>query len=209
MTNVTLPRMNSRQKILNTLRKQNAATPVELAKALRLSPANIRHHLSRLLADGLVEVGGVRAEGVRGRPHKIYRLSRLALGDNLATLASGLLAQFVDDLESDGKSLALRRLAEQISPIRPLERSAHITRRLAQTIETLNRMHYQAHWEAHASGPRILLGQCPYAAIIASHPALCLLDKALLEMHLAQPVEQLTKLEQNERGLPVCLFASG
>ena len=208
MTNVTLPKTNSRQKILNALRKQTAATPVELAKALRLSPANMRHHLSRLLADGLVEVSGARTDGLRGRPHKVYRLSRLALGDNLPTLASGLLAQFVDALNGDAQSTSLRRLAEQISPTQPLERSAHITRRLAQTIETLNRMHYQAHWEAHASGPRILLGQCPYAAIIMSHPALCLLDKALLEMHLAQSVEQLTKLEQNERGLPVCLFAS-
>ncbi|MDX9991324.1 MAG: ArsR family transcriptional regulator [Anaerolineales bacterium] len=198
---------NSRQKILNYLCKQNAATPIELAKALRVTPANIRYHLARLVSDGLVEVSGLRTEAARGRPHKIYGLSRLALGDNLPALASALLAEFVDGLPEMAQAPVLGRLAEQISPTRPLQLPAHITRRLSAVVEILNQMRYQARWEAHADGPRLTLVQCPYATVIAAHPALCLLDKALLELHLSQPVEQLTKLERNERGQPVCLFA--
>lgn len=207
MTNVTMTATTSRQKILTYLHRQSAATATELARALRVTPADIRHHLSRLLADGLVEVGGLRREGQRGRPHKIYRLSRPALGDNLPALASSLMAEFFSPAPDEQGATALRRLAARIAPAPPAPPGQHITRRLAATVETLNRMHYQAHWEAHATGPRLILGQCPYAAIIADHPALCMMDKFLLEGHLSQSVEQLAKLERNERGLPVCLFA--
>lgn len=207
MTNVTMTATTSRQKILTYLHRQSAATATELARALRVTPADIRHHLSRLLADGLVEVGGLRREGQRGRPHKIYRLSRPAMGDNLPALASALMAEFFTSAPDEGQVAALHRLADGISPVLPLPPGSHITRRLAAAVEALNKMHYQAHWEAHAAGPRLIFGQCPYAAIIADHPALCLMDKFLLEGHLSQPVEQLAKLERNERGLPICVFA--
>jgi predicted ArsR family transcriptional regulator len=207
MTNVTMTATTSRQKILTYLHRQSAATATELARALRVTPADIRHHLSRLLADGLVEVGGLRRDGQRGRPHKIFRLSRPALGDSLPALASALMAEFFAAAPEEGRTAALRRLAGRISPAQPVPPGSHITRRLAATVEILNRMRYQAHWEAHAAGPRLILGQCPYAAIITDHPALCLMDKFFLEQHLSQPVEQLAKLEHNERGLPVCLFA--
>lgn len=207
MTNVTMSKPNSHQKILNYLRRQATATATELARALRVTPANIRHHLSRLLADGLVEVGGLRREGQRGRPHKIYHLSRLALGDNLPSLASAMMVELVDSLSGDDQQFILRRLAGRLGAVPALERTIPITRRLAVTVELLNQLRYQAHWEAHAGGPRLILGQCPYAAIIASHPVLCLMDKFLLEEHLSQTVQQLAKLERNERGLPICMFA--
>jgi predicted ArsR family transcriptional regulator len=202
-----MPKTTSRQKILNYLRKQAAATPIELAKALRSTPANIRHHLARLLADGLVEVGGRRMEAARGRPQVIYRLSRLTLGDNLSMLSSALLAEFVDGLPESQQNTLLESLAGQISAGQPVTAGMHITRRLAAAVEALNRMHYQAHWEAHATGPRLILAQCPYAAIIESHPVLCRMDKALLQGYLATPVEQIAKQEPTERGLPICVFS--
>jgi DeoR family transcriptional regulator, suf operon transcriptional repressor len=207
MTNVTMPKTNSRQKILNYLRRQMVATATEISKALRVTPANIRHHLSRLLLDGLVEVSGLRLEGARGRPHKIYSLSRLAIGDNLSALSSVLLAEFVDNLPVDEQAARLHRLVDGLFPNLPPERAGHITRRLAATVEALNLMRYHARWEAHAAGPRLILEQCPYATIIADHPALCSMDKLLIERTLSQRVEQLAKLERNERGVPVCLFA--
>lgn len=201
-----MPKTTSRQKILNYLRKQATATPIELAKALRTTPANMRHHLARLLSDGLVEEGGRRMEAARGRPQVVYRLSRLALGDNLSALSAALLAEFVEGLPESQQNVLLERLAGQMSAGQSAEAGTHITRRLAAAVEALNRMHYQAHWEAHATGPRLILAQCPYAAIIESHPALCRMDKTLLEGYLANPVEQLAKLEPTERGLPVCVF---
>ena len=206
MTNVTMPKATSRQKILNYLRKQTVATSTEISKALRVTPANIRHHLARLLSDGLVEASGLRREGARGRPHIIYSLSRLAIGDNLSALSSALLAEFVDSLPENERVVRLQRLVDGLLPNLQPERASPITRRLAVTVEALNQMRYRARWEAHAAGPRLILEQCPYAVIISEHPVLCLMDKFLLERNLSQQVEQLVKLERNERGVPVCLF---
>ena len=100
----------------------------------------------------------------------------------------------------------MKRLAERMMPDLP-PGPMPLIRRLAVVIEALNRMHYQAHWEAHAAGPRLILGRCPYAGLVEHHPDLCLMDKAMLESRLLTRVEQLAKLEHNERGLPFCLFA--
>ena len=202
-----MPKTTSRQKILTYLRKQAAATPIELAKALRSTPANIRHHLARLLADGLVEIGGRRMDAARGRPQVVYRLSRLTLGDNLAALSSALLTEFVQSLPESDQNALLDGLSRQLLIGQPATTGTHITRRLAAAVEALNRMHYQAHWEAHATGPRLILAQCPYAAIIESHPLLCRMDKSLLQGYLASPVEQVAKQELTERGLPICVFS--
>jgi hypothetical protein len=62
--------------------------------------------------------------------------------------------------------------------------------RLAAFVSELSRMNYQARWEAGAEGPRILFGQCPYAAILAGHPELCQMDRELIAAGTDQPVRQ-------------------
>ena len=122
-----------------------------------MTPANARHHLGILAADGRVEVISER-QGGRGRPEKVYRLAGTLAGDNLSVLADALLVEAGGkvDMEAVGKRIA----GESAIPGQPL------MRRLASTIDRLNTMHYQARWEAGPEGPRIILGRCPYAAII-------------------------------------------
>jgi predicted ArsR family transcriptional regulator len=193
--------MFARQKILAFLKKQNIATATEISAALRVTPANVRHHLSLLEADGLVEVASLRGQGQRGRPQKVYRLGNALLGDNLGSLADALLGQVSPEqaestLEALGRALAWT----------PLERSTPLMRRLALTVERLNAMRYHARWEAHITGPRIVLGHCPYAAVIEGHPELCRMDAVLLQTLLGVSVEQLAKLERTEMGNVYCIF---
>jgi predicted ArsR family transcriptional regulator len=70
----------------------------------------------------------------------------------------------------------------------------------------LNELQYQARWEASAWGPRLILGHCPYAAIVSDHPELCRMDAFLLETKIGKPVEQTGKLQINDTGLPFCTF---
>lgn len=196
-----LDSMFARQKILAFLKKQNTATATEIGAALRVTPANARHHLSLLAADGLVEAASLRGQGQRGRPQKVYRLGSAVLGDNLANLADALLGQVPpEQVESTLEALG-RALAGT-----PPERLTPLMRRLTLTVERLNAMRYHARWEAHRTGPRLVLGHCPYAAVIHSHPELCRMDAVLLQTNLGVTVEQLAKLEQTEMGNVYCIF---
>ncbi len=193
--------MFARQKILTFLKKQNIATAAEIAAALRMTPANARHHLSYLAADGLVEAASLRAQGQRGRPQKVYRLGKTVFGDNLTWLADALLGQIPPEqveltLEALGRALA-GHTAEPAAPL---------MRRLALTVERLNRLRYQARWDATPAGPRLVLGYCPYAAIIERRPELCRMDAVLLQTLLGMNVEQIAKLEQTEVGNIYCIF---
>ncbi|NOH03541.1 MAG: ArsR family transcriptional regulator [Chloroflexi bacterium] len=85
--------MTSRQKILTYLKKTRSASAREIARALKLSAPNVRHHLSILCSDGRVEPTSVRGGAKRGRPEKLYSLSQAALGDNLPALTLALLEE--------------------------------------------------------------------------------------------------------------------
>lgn len=193
--------MFARQKILAFLKKQNTATATDISAALRVTPADVRHHLAQLAADGLVEVASLRGAGRRGRPQKVYRLGSALLGDNLASLAEALLGQVPPEQAESTLQAVGRALAGT-----PAERSTPLMRRLAAAVERLNASNYHARWEAHASGPRLVLGHCPYAAIIARRPELCRVDAVMLQTLLGVNVEQLAKLEQTEMGNIYCIF---
>jgi predicted ArsR family transcriptional regulator len=79
-------------------------------------------------------------------------------------------------------------------------------RRLTLAVERLNELHYQARWEAGIDGARIILGHCPYAAIIAGFPELCRMDAFLLEQRSGTPVEQVARLHPSAKGYPFCVF---
>jgi predicted ArsR family transcriptional regulator len=118
-----------------------------------------------------------------------------------------LLDQVLTPLDPEQKAEFLRTLALRLGGEPTSAR--HITQRLAAAVRRLNDLEYQARWEAHALAPRVILGNCPYAAIIEGHPELCQMDAYLLENQLGQAVSQTAKLERNPQGLPVCVFALG
>lgn len=191
----------SRQRILTHLKKTRSASTREIARALKLSAPNVRHHLSMLCSDGRVEMTAVHNREGRGRPEKVYSLSEAALGDNLSALAQAILTV-------SGSTLSMEAVASLI-----LDESQFaglsMNRRLALIVEKLNEMHYQARWEAGPSGPRVLFGRCPYARVIEGHPEICTMDAALLQKTLARTVSALKKNETAVKGLCPFIFQIG
>jgi len=184
----------SRQKILEYLRKHRAASAGEIARVLRMTPANARRHLAILAADGRVEAVAAH-NGGRGRPEKAYHLSEALVGDNLAALTEALLAEAGPGVSMEAVG---RRLAGESIPSR-----LPLARRLAMAVERLNAMHYQARWEAGPLGPRVMLGHCPYAAIIQQRPQLCRMDGALLTALLDEAVQP---VKVDAAHAPPCIF---
>ena len=187
--------ITARHKILDHLKKNRAVSAREIARALKMSAPNVRHHLSVLVADGRAEMMSARKREGKGRPEKLYSLSRAALGDNLAALANALLTEAGLEVRME---VVGKLLAGQIGL--PSESNQLVSKRLTSTVEKLNDAHYMSRWEAGAEGPRLILGMCPYAAIIDKHPALCKMDAAMLSTLLGRTVEQRAKLS------PVCVF---
>lgn len=190
--------MTARQKVLAHLKKTRSASAREIARALKMSAPNVRHHLSVLRSDGRVEFTAVNNREGRGRPEKLYSLSQAALGDNLSVLVDALLNEEFD----------AEKIGSRISRSQGLNNFVNLvmTKRLALLVEKLTEMNYQSHWEAGAEGPRVVFGRCPYSKVIEKHPELCKMDAAMLEEFLGRPVSQLTKSESALHGLCPFIF---
>lgn len=193
----------ARQKVLSYFDKSRTASVREISRALKMSPATVRHHLRVLTSDGRLEMASVRGRDGRGRPEKVYSLPRAALGDNLSVLSDALLTEA-------GAGVQMEALAGHIARRFNVEANIAgqpLAKRLSLTVEKINQMNYHAHWEAGSEGPRILFGHCPYAAIIGKHPELCRMDEAMLKEWIGQPVRQIFKTGKD--GSSVCVFVMG
>ena len=186
----------ARQKVLAFLTKTRIASAREVSRALRMSTANVRHHLRVLVSDGRLDVSTLGTREGRGRPEKVYSLPRSVWGDNLSALVDGLLAEAGSKVRMD--ALAKRLVGESNFVGEP------VVKRLNMVVEKLNQMNYHARWEAGPEGPRVIFGHCPYAAVIEKHPELCTMDTVLLEKLMGQSAEQLTKI--GRAGSLSCVF---
>ena len=202
-----MPVTTARQKVLAYLKKNQSVSATQIGRALKMSAANVRHHLSVLASDGRIqEIGVVQKEG-RGRPTKLYRLSENLLGNNLALLSDRLLAEWLGNLSSSKREEALSALAKGlVNEIGQAESKIPVVKRLALVIEKFNEMNYQARWEAGAEGPNILFGHCPYAAIIEEHPELCRMDATLVGELMDTKARQLAKIGPELGGPANCTF---
>ena len=197
----------ARQKVLAYLRKNHPVSAGQIGRALIMSAANVRHHLSVLASDGrIVEIGLLPGEG-RGRPTKLYRLSENLLGNNLALLSDGILNEWLANLSPKKRESALSLLAKAlVDRTGKPEAGLPMAKRLGLVIEKFNGMNYKARWEAGAEGPNILFGHCPYASIIKKHPELCQMDAILVGELMDTSARQLAKIGQEPDGPANCIF---
>ena len=203
----------SRQRILDFIEKNHVVTAAEISSALAVTQANIRHHLSILQDHGLVKVIGKRPPQTKGRPSLLFSLSSKYKGNNLEILLSALLSE-INRGQSAVINILLAGVARRVAVldrgtsknINCTDSSQQLTLRLLSTIEQLSELNYRPHWEAHSEGPQIILGSCPYLNILDQHPELCIFDKYLIEELIANPVEQIAKLNKDERNIPYCMF---
>ncbi len=179
--------------------KTRTASAREIARALKMSAATVRHHLRVMVADGRLEMSFVRGRDGRGRPEKVYSLPSSALGDNLSALGDAVLTEA-------GISVRMKALAKHLAGESNFANNP-LAKRLNLTVEKLNEMNYHARWEAGSQGPRLIFTHCPYAAIIGKHPELCGMDEELLENLMGDSATQLFRIGQEASA--ICMFAVG
>ena len=196
---------STRQRLLDILNSRPNTTAAELSRALQLTQADVRHHLSNMVEEGLVVATGYQRGGRRGRPARKFSIAAAALKDNFDLLSSALLAVSLQNLSLPDRMVFLRHVAAQLAG--EITSSSALAQRLVGAVEKLNELGYQARWEAHADAPRLILEHCPFASLLPKHPELCQLDACLLEILLKEPVAQIESLAHEDGGH--CIFLVG
>jgi predicted ArsR family transcriptional regulator len=194
---------STRGRVVTLLRRE-PKTVNDLAKALELTDNAVRAHLATLERDGLVEQSGSRA-GFR-KPNLTYELTPDAgqffpkpYGPVLTQLLA-VLAGRMGAAELEG---VLREVGRRIAAGFAGEiRAADIPGRVAEAIAVLGELGGLAEVEP-MDGALVIRGfDCPLAAAVEGHPAVCRLAETLLTELIGVPV-----CERCQHGTPPrCTF---
>ena len=198
--------MDSRQRILEHMKRFGEASVADLSRALRLTPVTIRHHLEALQAEQLLEPPQARRKTGPGRPEMVYRLSPVAdrsMPRNYGELCACMLREVQDDSSGRPLSRLLTRMGEREGlAARPRgEPGSRARHRAVQ--EHLEARGYFPRLEREDDQLRLTLANCPYLEAAQAAPALCLFDRALLQSLFGQPVRMAGRIVLGE---PVCTF---
>ena len=180
---------NTRQRVLEILGDQRAATAREISRLLQITPADARHHLATLLQEGAILPIGKPTGLGRGRPAQRYGLASLARPSYYELLAPALLIEALEYIPAADQERFLRGVLQRLAGAR--EPSGSLTARLVGTIQRLKELGYAARWEAHAAGPHLILEQRPFEELSALHDGAGDLDIYLLEALLGVAVRRI------------------
>ena len=183
---------STRDRILQTLLKNPGATINDLAEAVGINPISVRHHLTNLQVEGLVNAEEER-HGV-GRPRLIYSLTEHGM-EKFPTRYLRLTSRLLDQLKSTLPQPMVSKLfsemavslaevyAEQMQGLSMEERLELISNLLAEEGFTVE-------WEKTENEYKIHEITCPYLQIGQSHPEVCTVDQTLISKMLAVPAEK-------------------
>ncbi|MFH1185434.1 MAG: winged helix-turn-helix transcriptional regulator [Chloroflexota bacterium] len=201
-------RTRARKRILDYVTNHPYASASRIARGLGMSSPAVRHHLGILRSDGRIELGRAAPGRGRGRPQLFYRISERLVGDNLAMIADRLLQTGKASSTSRAAQKLMDAVAQGLSDqLGPFEGDASPASRIAALVKRLNLLHYRAHWEAGAEGPRLMFGHCPYAAVIERHPELCQMDGRAVSEAMGTRARQIAKIDLSGRTGSQCIFS--
>jgi len=192
---------STRETILRTLRSQGKCTVKDLAKAAKVSPVSVRHHLSNLEAENLVAVEEVR-HGV-GRPRHIFSLTEDALElfpARYYRLANRLLGEMKDSLPEGSVNAMFSHIADElVEQFRQQLEGLPLEARMTRLAELLKDEGFEI--EVEFGDGQVLIKEltCPYLHVGREHPEVCLVDRQLIAAALELPVERISWLLEGDR----------
>lgn len=197
----------TRAKILRALRVNGRMTVSDFVKDLRITHIAVRHHLSSLQAEGMIE-GKEERHGI-GRPHLVYRLTETALDRNPSKyyqFTNLLLDQLKENLPPETVDRLLKEVASNIAGEWKIELDTFPwPGRIDRLVQLLAQDGFVT--QVEANGPdqyRLLEFTCPYSRISLNHPEICALDASMFSRALGAPVERTACIRS---GAEACTFS--
>jgi DeoR family suf operon transcriptional repressor len=183
---------STRDKILQTLLQNPRSTIITLAEAVGINPISVRHHLTNLQMEGLVE-GQEERHGV-GRPRLVYVLTDEGMErfpTRYMQLTTRLLSQMKDTMPGPVVANLFNQMAEDLASKYSSEvQSLNMEERLDLVKEILAHEGFNVNWEKKDGQYEIHEISCPYYQIGIAHPEVCTVDQTLISKMLALPANK-------------------
>lgn len=183
---------STRERILQTLLRSPRSTINDLAKAVGINPISVRHHLTNLQMEGLVDAQEER-HGV-GRPRLVYIITEAGM-EHFPTrylrLTTRLLSQMKESMSGPTVNKLFSRVAEDLAADYAKQvKGLSMEERLDTVKELLADEGFTVEWEKSDDGYRIHEITCPYYQIGQTHPEVCTVDQTLISKMLAVPANK-------------------
>ena len=183
---------STKDRILQTLLRRPKITINELAEAVDINPISVRHHLTNLQMEGLIEAAEVR-HGV-GRPRLVYSLTQDGMErfpTKYLRLTTRLLAQMKETMPAPVVAKLFNQIAEDLaSEYSSQIQGLSMEERLEFVKELLAQEGFTVEWEKKGSEYQIHEISCPYYQIGVAHPEVCTVDQTLISKMLALPANK-------------------
>ena len=183
---------STRDRILQTLLSNPTATITELAEAVDINTISVRHHLTNLQAEGLIQANEER-HGV-GRPRLVYSLTDTGLEKfptRYMTLTNRLLEQLKSTLTQEEINQLFIRMAKSLAS-EHLERikKLPIEQKLDAIRKSLGDEGFMIEWQKIGEDYQIIEKACPFYHVGQSHPEVCVMDQTLISTMLSIPADK-------------------
>jgi len=182
----------TRDKILRTLLKKPRSTINDLAEVVGINPISVRHHLTNLQMEGLVE-GQEERHGV-GRPRLVYILTNEGMErfpTRYMQLTTRLIAQMKETMPGPVVAKLFSQIAEDLANEYATDmRNFTMEERLDFVKDMLAQEGFTVEWEKKDDQYQIHEISCPYYQIGVAHPEVCTVDQTLISKMLALPANK-------------------
>lgn len=184
----------TRDLVLKTLLNRQKCTINELAEAVGINPISVRHHVTKLEANGLVTSDEER-HGV-GRPRRLYFLTEEGIEQfptRYLKLTVRLLSQLKETIPDPIVKGLFERIAADLIDELPQNidlQSLSLEERLDVVQELLRSEGFTIRWEKKDGQYIIQETSCPYYHVGQTHPEICTVDENLISNVLAVEVEK-------------------
>lgn len=183
---------STRERVLHNLLSRQRCTIIELAEAVKINPISVRHHISKLEAEGLVASEEER-HGV-GRPRRVYYLTEKGLElfpSRYLRLTNRLLEQLKDTMPEPMVSRLFTQMAEDVAAeYKAQVYGLSMEERLDLVTDLLQNEGFTVEWKQRGDEYLIREISCPYYHIGQSHPEVCSIDQTLISTMLSVPAEK-------------------
>ena len=177
---------NTRKLVIETLLQNRLVTIVDLAEAVEISPISVRHHINKLLHDGLVE-SKTEKHGV-GRPRNVFFLTekgRELFPSRMIRLTSNLISQIKESLPKGSLEKLFRDLGTKLQNGEQNNvKKMSLDQRLAWIDQRLSSEGFAIDIERTEDEIRIHESNCPYYHVGQTHHEVCTIDQEFINTTL-------------------------